>query len=56
MAKDILEKKVKKAVLKIEKKVTDINEKLNDLGMKLCHIIEYRRNYYLPERIDFYRP
>jgi len=56
MVKDSLEKKVKKAVLKIEKKVTAINEKLKDLGMKLCHVIEYRRNYYFPERTDYYRP
>ena len=42
-----LDTKVMKAVLSIEKKVIDINNILRDINMKLCHIIKYKRDYYL---------
>ena len=47
MTKKILETKVMKAVLSLEKKVTDINNLLRDINMKLCHIIKYKRDFYL---------
>ena len=42
MAKDNLETKVKKAILKIEKRVTDIYNSLNDMNLKLHHLIQNR--------------
>ena len=40
MAKDNLETKVKKSVLKIEKSVFGIYNVLTGFNFKLCHIIE----------------
>lgn len=40
MAKDNLETKVKKSVLKIEKSVSGIYNCLTDFNLKLSHIIE----------------
>lgn len=54
MAKENLETKADKAVLRIERKVTDIDNVLRDLSMKLCHVIKYKGNYYsMPEGIDY---
>lgn len=56
MAKEDLETKAKKAVLRIDKKVTDISNVLYDLGMKLCHIIKSFKDYYkLPDRNGYYK-
>ena len=40
MAKDNLETRVKKSVLKIEKSISGIYNVLTDFNLKLCHIIE----------------
>ena len=54
MTKEDLETRAGKAVLRIEKKVNDIDNVLRDLGMKLCHVIKYKGNYYsTPEGIDY---
>lgn len=54
MAKESLETKADKAVLRIERKVTDIGNVLRDLSMKLCHVIKYKGDYYsMPEGIDY---
>lgn len=54
MAKENLETKADRAVLRIEKKVTDIGNVLRDLSMKLYHVIKYKGNYYsVPEGIDY---
>ena len=45
MAKEDLETRVKKAILKIEKQVSDISNILRDLSMKLCYIIRGRKSY-----------
>ena len=56
MVNEDLETKARKAVLIIAKKVADINNVLCDLGMKLCHIIKYRKDYYsLPDGNDYYK-
>jgi len=46
MAKDNLETKAKKSVLKIEKNVMGIYNILTDLSLKLCHMITSMRDYY----------
>ena len=46
MPKENIETKVKKAIINIDKTLTNVNIVLNDLGMKLCHIIKEKRNYY----------
>ena len=46
MVKEILETKVKKAIINIDKTMTDINNVLRDLSMKLCHIIKDKKYYY----------
>ena len=61
MAKEKLETKMKKAVLKIEGKVHDIDNVLRDLSMKLNYVIKTKGKYYtLPVGIeydsDFYYP
>jgi hypothetical protein len=54
MAKESLEARADKAVIKIEKKVNDIDNVLRDLSMKLCHVIKYKGNYYsMSEGIDY---
>ena len=54
MTKEDLETKAGKAVLRIEKKVNDIDNVLRDLGMKLCHVIKYKGNYYsMPDGLDY---
>ncbi len=45
MAKENLEKKAQKAILKIEESVTRIEYAVGDLSMKLCHLIRDRRSY-----------
>lgn len=46
MAKDNLETRVKKSVLKIEKSVSGIYNVLTDFNLKLCHIIERMGDRY----------
>ena len=46
MAKDNLETRVKKSVLKIEKSVSGIYNILTDFNLKLCHIIERMGDRY----------
>ena len=54
MAKEDLETKARRAVLRIEKKVTDIGNVVRDLSMKLCHIIKHKGDYYsMPKGIDY---
>lgn len=56
MAKEDLETKSRKAVLRIEKKVSDMDNVLRDLSMKLVYIIKSKGNYYsMPEGIDYER-
>lgn len=47
MAKDNLETRVKKSVLKIEKSISGIYNILTDFNLKLCHIIERMGDQYL---------
>ena len=47
MAKETLETKARKAVVKIEQKIDSTNNLLRDIGMKLCHLIKHRRDYYI---------
>jgi len=54
MAKDNLETRVKKSVLKIEKSVSGIYNALTDFGLKLCHIIERMGDDYRKVRPDPY--
>ena len=54
MAKEKLETKMKKAVLKIESKVHDIDNVLRDLSMKLSYVIKSKGKYYtMPVGIDY---
>ena len=46
MAKDNLETKVKKSVLKIEKSVSGIYNVITDFSLKMCHIIERMGDQY----------
>lgn len=46
MAKDNLETRAKKSVLKIEKNVSGIYNVLTDFNLKLCHIIERMGDQY----------
>lgn len=46
MAKDNLETRVKKSVLKIEKSISGIYNILTDFNLKLCHIIERMEDQY----------
>lgn len=46
MAKDNLETRVKKSVLKIEKSISGIYTVLTDFNLKLCHIIERMGDQY----------
>ena len=46
MAKDNLETRAKKSVIKIEKNVTGIYNVLTDFNLKLCHIIERMGDQY----------
>jgi hypothetical protein len=46
MAKDNLETRMKKSVLKIEKSVSGIYNVLTDFNLKLCHIIEREEDRY----------
>ena len=46
MAKDNLEKRAKKSVLKIEKSVSGIYNILTDFSLKFCHIIERMGDQY----------
>lgn len=46
MAKESLETKTRKAVIKIEKKVTDISNILRDVSMKLCYVIKKYKDSY----------
>lgn len=54
MAKDNLEKKVKKSVIKIGKHVEGIYNILTDLSLKLCHIITEMKDYKTYDK-DLYR-
>jgi len=54
MAKEKLETRARKAVLKIENKVRDIDNVLRDLSMKLNYVIKTKGKYYtLPAGIDY---
>ena len=46
MAKDNLETRAKKSVIRIEKGVSDIYNVLTDFNLKLSHIIERMRDQY----------
>ena len=46
MVKESLETKAKKAVLSLEGKVSGIYDVLCDLSLKLCHIIESKKDYF----------
>ena len=55
MAKENLETKARKAVIKIEKKVTDMSNVLRDVSMKLCYIIKtYKDDDRLPYKDKYY--
>jgi hypothetical protein len=54
MAKDNLETKVKKSVIKIEKGVSGIYNILTDLSLKLYHIIINMRDYRNPGYNQYY--
>lgn len=54
MAKDNLETKVKKSVLKIEKSVSGIYNVLTDFNLKLCHIIERIGDQYRGDNLNPY--
>lgn len=55
MAKEDLETKARKAVLRIEKSVKDMTNILYDLSMKLCHIIKRKTGYYCLSEDNNYR-
>jgi len=46
MAKDNLETRVKKSILKIEKRVAEIYNVLTDFNLNLSHIIEKMGDHY----------
>ncbi len=46
MAKDNLETRAKKSVLKIEKSLSGVYNILTDFSLKLCHIIERMGDHY----------
>jgi hypothetical protein len=46
MAKDNLETRAKKSVIKIKKSVSGIYNILTDFNLKLCHIIERMGDQY----------
>ena len=46
MAKENLETKARKAILRIEDKVTDVRNVLYDVSSKLNHMIERGKEYY----------
>jgi hypothetical protein len=46
MAKNNLETRVKKSVLKIEKNISGIYDILTDFSLKFCHIIERMGDEY----------
>jgi len=46
MAKDNLETRANKSIIKIEKSVNQIYNVLTDFNLKLCHIIENMRDVY----------
>ena len=54
MAKDNLETRVKKSVLKIEKSVSGIYNMLTDFNLKLCHIIERMGDQYRGNNSNLY--
>ena len=54
MAKDNLETRVKKSVLKIEKSVSGIYNILTDFNLKLCHIIERMGDQYRGNNANLY--
>jgi hypothetical protein len=54
MAKDNLETRVKKSVLKIEKSVSGIYNMLTDFNLKLCHIIERMGDQYRGDNANLY--
>jgi hypothetical protein len=56
MAKDTLETRVKKSVLKIEKSVSGVYNILTDFTLKFCHIIERMGDRYLGRDSNLYYP
>ena len=54
MAKDNLEKKVQKSVLKIDKNVNGIYNILTDLSLKLTHIVTSLGDYYKGGNMPYY--
>ena len=55
MVKDDLETKARKAILRIQETVSAMETVLYDLGMKLCHLIKSRDDYYRDYDRDHYR-
>jgi hypothetical protein len=54
MAKEDLQTRLLKGVLRIDKNVADGVDVLRDLSMKLCHVIKYKGNYHsVPEGNDY---
>ena len=56
MAKDTLETRVKKSVLKIEKTASGIYNILTDVSLKFCHIIESLGDWYRGKDSNLYYP
>lgn len=56
MAKEILETKARKSVVKIEQKIDSTNNLLRDIDMKLCHLIKNRQNYYISSGAGYDNP
>lgn len=54
MAKDNLETRVKKSVLKIERNVSGIYNVLTDFNLNICHIIERIGDYHRANSSDRY--
>ena len=55
MAKDNLETKIKKSVVRIDKNVNGIYNILTDLSLKLTHIITGLGDYYKADGPTYYR-
>ena len=54
MARDNLETRVKKSVIRIEKSVSGIYSVLTDFNLKLCHMIERMGDQYRGNDSDHY--
>jgi hypothetical protein len=54
MGRDTLERKALRAIIRMDEKVSDIRNTLYDMGLKLCHIIKSKPNYYTEKEADGY--